>query len=68
MPAEFHWLRPEWLLAIPAVVLFAVMLGRRRVGPGNWEQVVDRALMPFVLASKPGAASAHRWWPGTSRR
>jgi Ca-activated chloride channel family protein len=62
MPAEFHWLRPEWLLAIPLVVLFAYMLGRRRVGPGNWEQVVDHALMPFVLADKPGAASAHRWW------
>ena len=62
MLAEFHWLRPEWLLAIPLVILFAYLLGRRRVGPGNWEQVVDRALMPFVLADKPGGGNARRWW------
>jgi len=62
MPAEFQWLRPEWLLAIPLVVLFVFMLSRRRVGAGNWEQVIDRALMPFVLANAPGAASARRWW------
>ncbi len=62
MPAEFHWLRPEWLLAIPLVVLVAVLLGRRRLGAGNWEQVVDRALMPFVLSRSQATAGAHRWW------
>ena len=62
MPAEFHWLRPEWLLAIPLVVLVAILLGRRRLGAGNWEQVVDRALMPFVLSRSQGTAGAHRWW------
>jgi Ca-activated chloride channel family protein len=62
MPAEFHWLRPEWLLAIPLVVLGAILLGRRRLGAGNWEQVVDRALMPFVLSRSQGTAGAHRWW------
>ena len=62
MPAEFHWLRPEWLLAIPLVLFFAIAFSRRRLGAGNWEQVIDRALMPFVLSSEPRAASAHRWW------
>ncbi|MGB5511439.1 MAG: VWA domain-containing protein [Woeseiaceae bacterium] len=62
MPADFHWLRPEWLLAIPLVVLAALLLGRRRLGAGNWEQVIDRALMPFVLSRSQGATGAHRWW------
>ncbi len=62
MPADFHWLRPEWLLAIPVVVLFAVFLGRRRLGAGNWAQVVDRELMPFVLSRSQGSAGVHRWW------
>ena len=62
MPADFHWLRPEWLLAIPLVVLVAILLGRRRLGAGNWEQVVDRALMPYVLSRSQGSAVAHRWW------
>ena len=25
MPADFHWIRPEWLLAIPVVVVIAVL-------------------------------------------
>ena len=62
MPAEFHWLRPEWLLAIPLVVLVAIWLGRRRLGAGHWEQVMDRALMPFVLSRSQGSAGVHRWW------
>lgn len=62
MPADFHWLRPEWLLAVPLVVLVAILLGRRRLGAGNWEQVIDRALMPFVLSRSQGTAVTHRWW------
>jgi len=60
--ADFHWLRPEWLLAIPLVVLSAVLLGRRRLGSGNWHDVVDPALMPFVLSRAPGRGIDHRWW------
>ena len=62
MPADFHFLRPEWLYAIPIVVLVAVWLGRRRLGAGNWQQVVDAALMPFVLSRAPGRGSDYRWW------
>jgi len=60
--SDFHWLRPEWLLAVPLVVLTAVLLGRRRLGAGNWHDVVDPALMPFVLSRAPGRGIDHRWW------
>lgn len=62
MPADFHWLRPEWLLAVPLVVLLAVALGRGRLGSGNWRNVIDPALMPYVLSRAPGRGVDYRWW------
>lgn len=62
MLADFHWLRPEWLLVIPLVVLVAVILGRGRLSSGNWQDVVDPALMPFVLSLAPGRGRDYRWW------
>ncbi|MGB5337375.1 MAG: VWA domain-containing protein [Woeseiaceae bacterium] len=62
MPADFQWLRPEWLLAVPLVVLIAALLGRGRLGSGNWREVIDPALMPYVLSRAPGRGSDYRWW------
>ncbi len=62
MPADFHWLRPEWLWAIPVVIATAVLLARRQLGPGNWQRVVDSALLPFVLSDSPGGRADRRWW------
>jgi Ca-activated chloride channel family protein len=62
MPAEFHFLRPEWLWAIPAVIATAVLLARRQLGPGSWQQVVDPALAPHVLSGSPRRKSDLRWW------
>jgi Ca-activated chloride channel family protein len=62
VPAEFHWLRPEWLYAIPLLVVLAVMLARGKLGSGNWAAVIDRELMPYVLSRDPGRGTDHRWW------
>lgn len=62
MPAEFQWLRPEWLLAVPAIVLLAVLLARGKLGPGSWKSVVDPELLPFVLSRIPGRGRDYRWW------
>jgi Ca-activated chloride channel family protein len=62
MPAEFHWLRPEWLFAIPLIVLIAVLLARGKLGAGNWQSVIDPELMPFVLSRDPGRGTDYRWW------
>src|SRR5690606_10759839 len=48
--AEFHFLRPWWLAAIPiGLALLWWLLGVRATG-GGWRQVVDRSLQPYVLA------------------
>jgi Ca-activated chloride channel family protein len=62
MPAEFHFLRPEWLLAIPVIVVLAVLLARRQLGAGHWRDVVDPELMPYVLSRTPGRGVDWRWW------
>lgn len=62
MPAEFHFLRPEWLWGIPAVMLLAVALARRQLAPGSWQRIVDPVLAPFVLARSPVRALSYRWW------
>ncbi|HNP65304.1 MAG TPA: VWA domain-containing protein [Woeseiaceae bacterium] len=62
MPADFHWLRPDWLFAVPVVVVLAFLLARGKLGAGNWESVIDPALMPFVLSRDPGRGKDYRWW------
>ncbi len=62
MLADFQWLRPAWLLAVPLVMLVAALLGRGRLGSGNWHDVIDTALMPHVLSRAPGRGTDYRWW------
>jgi Ca-activated chloride channel family protein len=57
--SEFHFLRPEWLVALPLALAVAwFLLGGRR-GRGGWHAVVDTALQPFVLV-RAGAARGRR--------
>ena len=62
MLAEFHFLRPEWLLAIPAVAVLSFFLARRQLAPGSWQRIVDPALAPYVLSRRQMAQAGRRWW------
>jgi Ca-activated chloride channel family protein len=62
MLADFHWLRPAWLLAIPLVIAVAALLARRQLGAGNWRNIIDPALIPHVLSRTPGRGTDYRWW------
>ncbi len=62
MPLEFHFLRPEWLWALPVLVACVVALMRRRLAPGSWQRVVDPALAPHVLSSSQRRHGSLRWW------
>lgn len=60
MPATFHFLRPEWLLALlPAAGLAAVLWWRLRRGRTDWARVVDPHLLVHLSAS--GGPKAGRW-------
>jgi Ca-activated chloride channel homolog len=62
MPSEFHWIRPEWLLALPLVAVLVLIMARRQLAPGSWQRIVDPALAPYVLSRSGPRASGARWW------
>jgi len=51
--AEFHFLRPWWFLALLPAVLILVLLFKHRQSRGNWSEVCDKDLLPFLLVDKP---------------
>lgn len=61
MLADFHFLRPAWLLALPIAAWLAWRVGIGRGGKSGWLDVVDKALQPFVLSD--GENISQRRWP-----
>ena len=53
------WVRPAWLLALIPLVLLLIWIVRTRLSVVQWEQVVDEALLPYVIEA--GSGGARRW-------
>ncbi|MGB5581504.1 MAG: VWA domain-containing protein [Woeseia sp.] len=62
MPAELHFLRPEWLLALPVLIAVTLLLASRKLAAGSWQRVIDPELLPFVLSSSQRRYGTGRWW------
>jgi Ca-activated chloride channel family protein len=62
MFAEFHFLRPEWLWAAPAVIAATALLVFRKLGPGRWQGVIDPSLAPHILSRSVTRGADYRWW------
>ncbi len=58
--ADLVLLRPWWLLALPAGVALLWFWLRRGGGSGAWQQIVEPALQPHVLAM-PAVLRDRRW-------
>ncbi len=52
--SEFHFLRPLWLLALPAVVALIIGLLRAKHSSRSWAAVCDAQLLPFMLVGQRG--------------
>jgi Ca-activated chloride channel family protein len=50
--AEFHFIRPYWLLAIIPFVVILVLMLRKKLSQGNWSAVCDAELLPYLLQEK----------------
>jgi Ca-activated chloride channel homolog len=59
IPAEFHFIRPYWLLAIIPFVVIVVLMVRNKLRLGNWSAVCDEELLPYLLQEK--AVNQSRW-------
>lgn len=57
--AEFHFIRPYWLLAVLPYLLILVLMLRNKLSQGNWSAVCDAALLPYLLQEK--AVNQSRW-------
>lgn len=58
--ASFHFLRPEWLLALlPAAILAALLHRRLRAGSNDWSREVDPHLLAHLAL--PGARTTGQW-------
>ena len=62
MPADLHFIRPEWLLLVPVVIAAALLLAYRRLGPGSWQHLIDPELAPHVLTGARVAADRDLRW------
>lgn len=52
----FHFLRPQWFLALLPLALVLWLLFFKKQGSRGWEAVCDERLLPHILIRKPGRA------------
>ena len=70
--ADFHFLRPLWLLLLLALPLFWLLRRRTRADAGAWRSVVDAHLLPHLIeridasSGRAGAVLAVLLWTLTT--
>jgi Ca-activated chloride channel family protein len=57
----FHFLRPLWLLALPALWLFAWWLKRKTSRDGDWSQLIDAELLQSLRLAGPEGRGSQPW-------
>ena len=50
--ANFHFLRPQWLLLILPSLVFGVLLWRQRGREASWSRVIAPELLPHLMSSE----------------
>lgn len=57
--ADFHFIRPYWLLALLVLAVLVFLSFKNKLNQSNWAEVCDAELLPYILQDKPSAQS--RW-------
>ncbi|MCK5872197.1 MAG: VWA domain-containing protein [Methylococcales bacterium] len=55
MISDFHFMRPYWLLALIPCVVFIVLAFKHKRNDGNWANICDKELLPYILEQNPSA-------------
>ncbi|WP_455207843.1 vWA domain-containing protein [Kaarinaea lacus] len=58
--ANFHFIRPFWLLAIVPLAFAVWLYTQRRLKAGNWSRACDDRLLPFILLGQQQQQSPWR--------
>ncbi|MFT3931458.1 MAG: VWA domain-containing protein [Spongiibacteraceae bacterium] len=59
--AQFHWLRPWWLLALIPALLLAIMLWKRQSSAANWRAAIAPDLIDYLLEPTQQIRSHWPW-------
>ena len=59
---EFHFLRAGWILLIPIAILLIFFFKRRMLTIGNWEKLIDKRLLPYVMSRSQLSDNQYKWW------
>ncbi len=57
--AQFHFLRPLWLLAILPAVLLIMYFWRQKSSAANWRGAINESLLSHLIEG--GSNKSHRW-------
>ena len=59
---EFHFLRAGWIVLIPIAILLIFLFKRRMLTIGNWEKLIDKRLLPYVMSRRQLSDNQYKWW------
>ena len=65
MWADFHFLRPFWLLALAPAAVLLFLLIKNKYQRGDWLNVCDAELLPYILQEQPTQTNALSWIAAT---
>jgi len=51
--SDFHFIRPEYLLALIPLLIIIVFALKHQLKQGDWADVCDAELLPYILQQKP---------------
>lgn len=54
---DFHFIRPDWLLALFLLIGIIFYALKHKLQQGNWQTVCDAELLPFILEQKQSKPS-----------
>lgn len=61
MLADFHFLRPFWLLALLPAAILLFLLIKNKYQRGDWVNVCDAELLPYILQEQPAQTQTAGW-------
>lgn len=59
---NFHFIRPMWFLGLIPAILVLVLFQWRKRSAGNWAQVINPALLPFLMQGETGKRRYSTAW------
>ena len=60
--ADFHFLRPEWLIILPFMLGLIFLFKTQLLSSGNWLKLVEPELIPYVLSRHQLQENKYKWW------